>query len=138
MKTCILFALTLLCSAAPAAVRAQSSTTAPYANRREVAAERREAVRARREARAAMTPEQRKAFRAEREARLASMTPEQRQYVQDRRAYGQELRRLSKDLQAQVSAGTLTREAMAQQLRTYRDAHRPARPPGMPEHKRTP
>jgi hypothetical protein len=138
MKTRHLFALTLLCAAAPATAQAQSSTTAPYANRREAAAERREAVRARREARAAMTPEQRQALRAQREARLAAMPPEQRQYVQDRRAYSQELRKLSRDLQAQVSAGTVTRDAMAQQLKAYRDAHRPSRPVGMPERKRTP
>ena len=138
MQRRILFALTLLCTAAPATVLAQSSTTAPYANRREIAVERREAIRARREARASMPPEQRKALRAQREARLAAMTPEQQQYMHDRRAYSQELRQLSRDLQAQLSAGTITRDAMAQQLKAYRDAHRPSRPAGMPERKRTP
>jgi hypothetical protein len=138
MKARILFALTVLGAAAPAIVQAQSSTTAPYANRREIAAEHREAVRARREARASMTPEQRKALRTERQARLAAMTPEQQQYVQARRAYSQGLRQTARDLQAQVTAGAITRDAMAQQLKAYRDAHRPSRPAGMPERKRTP
>jgi hypothetical protein len=137
MKAPILFALTLLCAAVPTISKAQS-TTAPYANRREIAVEHREAIRARREARASMAPEQRRALRAERQARLAAMTPEQQQYVAERRTYSQGLRQTAADLQVQVNAGTITRDAMAQQLRAYRDAHRPSRPAGMPERKRTP
>ena len=138
MKVRILFALSALFLSAPLAARAQSSTTAPNATRREMAIERRDAMRTRHEARAAMTPEQRNALKAERQARFAAMTPEQRQFMTDRRAYQQALRQTSRDLQAQVTAGTITRDAMAQQLKSYRDAHRPTRPAGMPERPRKP
>lgn len=131
----VVIALALLCAAAPSAAHAQASTTAP---RRESSVERREAMRARREARAAMTPEQRKALRADRSARIAAMSPEQQQYMRDRRAYQQGLRVAARELQAQVNAGTITRDAMAHELKAYRTAHRPSRPAGMPDRKRTP
>ena len=134
----VLIALAVLCAAAPSAAHAQASTTAPTAARRETSVERREAMRARREARAAMTPEQRKARRADRSARIDAMSPEQQQYMRDRRAYQQGLRVAARELQAQVSAGTITRDAMAQELKAYRTAHRPSRPAGMPDRKRTP
>ena len=136
MKTrIVVIALALLCAAAPRAAHAQASTTAP---RRESSVERREAMRAKREARAAMTPEQRKALRADRSARIAAMSPEQQQYMRDRRAYQQGLRVAARELQAQVNAGTITRDAMAHELKAYRTAHRPSRPAGMPDRKRTP
>ena len=133
-----LLALALLLAAAPSAAHAQSSTTTPTTARRDMSVERREALRARREARAAMTPEQRTALRAERSARLAAMSPEQQQYMRDLRAYQQGLRGTARELRVQVSAGTLTRDAMAQELKAYRTAHRPSRPAGMPDRKRTP
>ena len=139
MKTrIVLAALALLCAAAPRAAHAQASTNAPTTARRETSVERREAMRARREARAAMTPEQRKALRADRSARIAAMSPEQQQYMRDRRAYQQGLRVAARELQAQVNAGTITRDAMAHELKAYRTAHRPSRPAGMPDRKRTP
>ena len=85
-----------------------------------------------------MTPEQRKALRADRSARIAAMSPEQQQYMRDRRAYQQGLRVAARELQAQVNAGTITRDAMAHELKAYRTAHRPSRPAGMPDRKRTP
>lgn len=104
--------------------------------RREAAAERREAQRARREAWRAMTPEQREAARAARRARIASMPPEQQQYLQALSSYRQQLRAEARRLDGQVAAGTLTRDAMAQQLRAFRDANRPQRPAGMPPRSR--
>ena len=138
MKPSYVYLLAVLCAAAPIAARAQASTTAPNAPRRETAIERQEAIRIRKAARAAMTPEQRQAARAQREARIAAMPPEQQQYMRDLRAYQQELRLKSRELHAQVSAGTATREAMAQELKSFRSAHRPSRPAGMPDRKRTP
>ena len=138
MNIRIPFALAALCACAPLAARAQSSTTAPNTSRREMAIERRDAMRARHDARAAMTPEQRSVLKAERQARVAAMTPEQQQFMTDRRAYQQTLRHTSRELQAQVTAGAITRDAMAQQLKSYRDAHRPTRPDGMPERQRKP
>lgn len=138
MKTRLMYALALGLALAPLTARAQVSTTNPGAGRRELAVERREAMRARREARAAMTPEQRKAARADRKARFDAMPPEQQQYMRDLRRYQQGLKSTSRDLQGQVSAGTITREAMAQQLKAYRDANRPSRPASMPARTRTP
>ena len=138
MKVRVFFALAVLLSCVPHAVRAQSSTTAPNATRREMAIERRDAIRSRHEARAAMTPEQHKALKADRQARIAAMSPEQQQFLTDRRAYQQELRTIARDLRAQVNAGAITRDAMAKQLKAYRDAHRPTRPAGMAERQRKP
>ncbi len=131
MKTRIFFALALAISAAPIAVQAQS-TTAPTAGapRREAASERREAMRQRQETRKAMTPEQRTEARARAQERFAALSPEQQQFVRDQRAYSQGLREKSRELRAQVTAGTLTRDAMAEQLKAYRQANRPARPAG--------
>jgi hypothetical protein len=134
----ILLTLALLCAGAPLAARAQTSTTAPNSTRREQAIERRDAQRARREARAALTPDQRRAARAERQARIAAMPPEQQEYMRDLRSYQQGLRLRSRELQAQVTAGTISRDAMAHELKTYRDANRPSRPAGMPERTRKP
>jgi hypothetical protein len=144
MKTRVLIALAALLSVAPTFVAAQGSTTAPAgaSSRREMSAERRDEARARREKLAAMTPEQRDAQRAEMraraEARLSAMPPEQQQFVRDLRTYQQGLRETAKGLREQVTAGTLTRDQMAQQLKAYRDANRPARPAGMPSRKPAP
>ena len=138
MKTSLLCALAFGLVLAPLTVQAQASTTTPTGSRRELALERREAMRARRDARAALTPAQRKAQRAERKARFDAMPPAHQQYMRDHRTYQQGLKSKSRELQAQVSAGTLTRDAMAQQLKTYRDANRPSRPASMPDRKRTP
>ncbi len=139
MKTRIFFALAIALSAAPFAAEAQS-TTAPTAGapRREAASERREAMRQRQEARKAMTPEQRAETRARAQERFRALPPEQQQFVRDQRAYSQGLREKSRELRAQVTAGTLTRDAMAEQLKAYRQANRPARPAGLPARKPTP
>lgn len=138
MKTRLLCALAFGLVLSPLAANAQASTTSPTATRRELAVERREAMRARRDARAAMTPEQRKAVRAERTARFDAMPPEQQQYMRDLRTYQQGLKAKSREFQAQVNAGTITRDAMAHELKAYRDANRPSRPTSMPDRKRNP
>ncbi|MBC7841770.1 MAG: DUF3106 domain-containing protein [Gemmatimonadaceae bacterium] len=138
MKTRLMYVLALGLALSPLSARAQVSTTNPAAGRRELALERREAMRARRDARAAMTPEQRKAARADRKARFDAMPPDQQQYVRDLRRYQQGLKATSRQLQGQVSAGSITRDAMAQQLKAYRDANRPSRPATMPGRTRTP
>jgi hypothetical protein len=135
MNTRTLIALVALLAAAPVAVRAQASTTAPTTTQRELAAERREAARARREARRAMVAEQRATRRA---ARLAAMPADQQQYLRDLRTYRGGLRDTAHELTAQVTAGTLTRDEMARQLKAYRDANRPMRPASMPDRTRTP
>lgn len=132
MKPHTLIALLAALSAAPITSHAQATATVPAATRRELAAERREAARARREVRAARTPEQRAASRARREARLSAMPADQQAYLRNLRSYQQGLKLRARDLQAQVSAGTLTRDAMAQQLKAYRDANRPSRPASLP------
>jgi hypothetical protein len=136
------FALAALLLAAPLAVHAQESTTAPTGTRREHATERRDAMRARRDARKTMTPEEREATKAaaqaRREARISAMPPEQQQFMRDLRTYQQGLRARARELQSQVAAGTLTRDAMASDLKAYREANRPARPAGMPDRRRTP
>jgi hypothetical protein len=139
MKTRIFFALAVALSAAPIAAEAQS-TTAPTAGapRREAAAERREAMRQRQEARRAMTPEQRAEARARAQERFKALPPEQQQFLRDQRAYSQGLREKARELRAQVTAGTLTRDAMAEQLKAYRQANRPARPAGLPARKPAP
>lgn len=139
MKTRIFFALAVALSAAPIAAQAQS-TTAPTAGapRREAASERREAMRQRQETRKAMTPEQRAEARARAQERFRALPPEQQQFVRDQRAYSQGLREKSRELRAQVTAGTLTRDAMAEQLKAYRQANWPARPAGLPARKPTP
>ncbi len=134
----IFLALGVFLLATPMVARAQASTTAPNAARREMAAERREAMRLRRDARKAMTPEQRAAARAQREARFNAMPADQQEYIRNLRAYQQALRATSRDLNAQVTAGTITRDQMARQLKSYRDANRPKRPAGMPEPARRP
>ncbi len=139
MKTRILSALAICLTMAPLAAHAQASTTAPTSGpRREMSAERRDAMRARREARAAMTPEQREAAQAARKARFEAMPPEQQQFMRDLRTYQQGLREKSRELQSQVKSGALTRDEMAKQLKAYRDANRPARPASMPTKPRTP
>ncbi len=140
MKTRIFFALAAALSAAPIAAQAQSTTapTAAGAPRREQAAERREAMQQRRAARQAMTPEQRAAARTQAQERFNAMPPEQQQFLRDQRAYSQGLREKSRELRTQVTAGTLTRDAMAEQLKAYRQANRPARPAGVPTRKPTP
>ncbi len=140
MKTRILFALAAALSAAPITVQAQTTTapTAPGAPRREPGAERREAMRQRRDAMKAMTPEQRAAARSQAQERFNAMPPEQQQFKRDQRAYSQGLREKSLELRAQVAAGTLTRDAMAEQLKAYRQANRPSRPAGLPVRKPTP
>lgn len=139
MNTRIFFALAAALSVAPLAAQAQSGT-APTAGapRREPAAERREAMQQRRAAMQAMTPEQRAAARSRAQERFNAMPPEQQQFLRDQRAYSQGLREMSRDLRAQVTAGTLTRDAMAEQLKAYRQANRPARPEGLPKRKPTP
>lgn len=132
MKPYPLIALLAALTAAPIASHAQATATVPAATRRELAAERREATRLRREARAARTPEQRAAARARREARLGAMPADQQEYLRNLRAYQQGLKTRARELQSQVGAGTLTRDAMAQQLKAYRDANRPTRPASMP------
>lgn len=144
MKTRILFALAAALAAAlsavPFSVQAQSTTspTSTGAPRREPSAERREAMQRRRDAMKAMTPEQRAAARSRAQERFNAMPPEQQQFLRDQRSYSQGLRELSRDLRAQVTAGTLTRDAMAEQLKAYRTANRPARPAGLPTRKPTP
>ncbi len=138
MNARILCALGAMLIATPMVARAQASTTAPNAARREMAAERREAMRLRREARKAMTPEQRATVRAQRDARFNAMPADQQEYIRNLRTYQQTLRARSRDLNAQVAAGTLTRDQMARQLKDYREANRPRRPAGMPEPARRP
>jgi phage-related minor tail protein len=58
------------------------------------------------------------------------LSPERQQAIRDQRAYAQGLREKARELRAQVEAGTLTRDAMAEQLKAYREANRPARPEG--------
>jgi hypothetical protein len=134
----LLFALV----ATPVMAHAQGASGARDGSRREQAMERRDAAKARREAskerREAMTPEQRDAARARREARFNALPAEQQQFARDMRAYTQGLREKSRDLRGQVTAGTLTRDAMAEQLRAYRDANKPARPAGAPTRKPAP
>ena len=84
----------------------------------------------------AVTPEQRAAARARREARLSALPADQQAYLRGLRTYQQGLKLQARELRAQVRAGTLTQDAMAQQLKAYRDANRPARPAGMPERRR--
>ncbi len=133
MRTRLLTLAVLGLLTIPAAVRAQgTTTTTPSGARREQAMERREAARARREAvverREAMTPEQRDAARARRAERASAMPAEQRQFQTELRAYQRGLREKAIDLRSQVKAGTLTSDAMAMQLKAYREANRPTRP----------
>jgi hypothetical protein len=128
----------------PVAAQAQATSTTDRATagrergqaRREAAVERRDAMRARREAQRDLTPEQRRAARAARGARIDAMPPEQQEYMRALTSYRQSLREQSRTLQAQVTAGTLTRDAMAHQLEAFRDANRPKRPAGMPAPER--
>jgi hypothetical protein len=139
MNVRMMLALTAALTAAPLAAHAQASAPAtPGAPRREQAAERREKMQERREAAKAMTPEQREAARARAQERFAAMPPEQQQFLKDQRAYSQGLREKSRELRGQVESGAITREAMAEQLRAYRDANRPARPEGARKSKPTP
>jgi hypothetical protein len=133
MKVHTMFALSVALMASPLAMQAQASTTTPSGARREQAAERRDAMRQRRDARQAMTPEQRAEARARREARISSLPAERQEQLRMRRQYQQGLRERARELQSQVTAGTLTRDEMARQLKAYRDANRPTRPAGSPE-----
>jgi hypothetical protein len=135
-KARFLVALGAAMVVSPLTVAAQASTTAPVGTRRDQATERREAIRVRRDARVAMTPEQRAAARTRREARLSAMPADQQEYLRDLRSYQQGLRTQSRDLHAQVASGALTRDAMAQRLKAYRDANRPARPASLPQPRR--
>ncbi|MCU0619321.1 MAG: hypothetical protein MUF40_05390 [Gemmatimonadaceae bacterium] len=91
--------------------------------------ERREAMRAAWES---MTPEQREAAVARARQRMterrAAMPPEQRALVDAQRSYRDGLRTRAQELRAQVDAGTITRDQMAEQLKAYRDANMPRRP----------
>lgn len=136
MTRLALMLLAAVLTAAPLALQAQGGTGASGATRREMAAERRDAMRQRRDARAAMTPEQRTAARARREARISAMPADQQEYLRNLRTYQQGLKLTARDLRTQVTAGSLSRDAMAQQLKAYRDTNRPARPASMPERKR--
>lgn len=93
--------------------------------------ERREAMRAAWES---MTPEQREAATARARQRMAerraAMPPEQRAFVDAQRSYRDGLRTRAQELRAQVDAGTITRDQMAEQLKAYRDANMPRRPEG--------
>lgn len=132
-KAHFLIALGAVLAVSPLTAGAQASTTAPVGTRRDQATERRDAMRVRRDARQAMTPEQRAAARTRRETRLNAMPADQQEYLRGLRSYQQGLRTQSRDLQKQVASGALTRDAMAQQLKAYRDANRPARPASMPK-----
>jgi hypothetical protein len=139
----MLAGLLVALAATPMMSQAQGNSGAVRdGSRQEQMQERREQMRARRDAmqaeRQAMTPEQREAARARREARFNALPPEQQQYARDMRAYTQGLREKSRELRGQVSAGSLTREQMAEQLRAYRDANKPARPAGLRERRPTP
>ncbi len=138
MTTTRMLLVGALLTTAPVAMQAQVSTTAPTTSQREMALERREAMRTRREARQALSVEDRAAIAARREARLNAMPADQQQFVRDMRSYSQGLREKSHELRQQVKSGSLSGEAMAQQLQAYRDANKPTRPAGMPERKRTP
>lgn len=135
-KAPFLIALGAALAVSPLAVSAQASTTAPVGTRRDQATERRDAMRVRRDARQAMTPEQRADARIRREARLNAMPADQQEYLRGLRSYQQGLRTQARELQALVASGALTRDAMAQQLKAYRDANRPARPASMPQPRR--
>ncbi len=138
MKTRTLLLLAALLAGAPIALQAQVSTTAPTAPQREMALERRDAMRARREARQAMSADERAATAARREARLNAMPADQRQFVREMRSYQLGLLERSRELRLQMKAGALSGDAMARELKAYRDANKPARPAGMPERKRAP
>jgi len=139
MSARFLVALAAALVVSPIAAHAQASTTAPASGtRRENVAERREAMRSRRDAIRAMTPEQREAAKAAREARFNAMPADQQQFLRDQRAYQQGLREKSRDLRQQVTAGSLTRDAMAEQLKAYRASNRPSRPASLPDRKRNP
>ncbi len=138
MKTRTLMLVVALLTAAPIAMQAQVGTAAPMGSQREMALERRDAMRARRAARQAMSADDRAAMAARREARFNAMPADQQQFVREMRSYQQGLREKSRDLRGQMKAGALSGDAMAKELKAYRDANKPARPAGMPERKRTP
>jgi hypothetical protein len=138
MNSKLLIALTLVLVSTPIAAHAQATTTPPTRPTRDQMAERRDVMRQRQEARKAMTPEQRAAARSQARERFQAMSPEAQQFSRDQRAYSQGLRDKSRELRAQVTAGSLTRDAMAQQLKAYRDANRPARPASLPPRSKTP
>ena len=139
MNTRLLTALAAALVLSPIAAHAQAGSTAPAGGtRREMSSERREAMQSRRDAARAMTPEQRETARASREARFNAMPADQQQFLGDQRAYQQGLREKSRELRQQVTAGSLTRNAMAEQLKAYRDVNRPSRPASLPDRKRNP
>jgi hypothetical protein len=138
MKTRFLCLTVLTLAVTPLAASAQATTPTTTEARREQMQQRRDAMRARREQRQAMTPEQREALRATRQERIAAMPPEQQQYLRDLRTYQQSLREKARTLGADVQSGTLTRDAMAAELKAFRDANRPARPAGARAGRGTP
>ena len=127
MNTRLLLGMAAVLCAAPVTAQVRAPGTEGV-TRREPAAERRDAMRQRREAQKAMTPERRAAARAMAQERFNALPADQQQLLRERRAYSQALREKARDLRAQVAAGTLTKDAMAEQLRAFRDANRPARP----------
>lgn len=131
MKSRIALGFALLLAAVPLSMQAQVRAPGTEGvTRREPLAERRDAMRQRRETMKAMTPEQRAAARTRAQERFNSLPAEQQAMIRERRAYSLALREKARDLRSQVAAGTLTADAMAEQLRAYRDANRPARPAG--------
>lgn len=119
-----------------ASLAAEAQATGPDSRgagspRREQMAERRDAMKQRQETRKAMTPQEREAARAAAQERFNSLSPERQQFVRGQRAYAQGLREKARELRTQVEAGTLTRDAMAEQLKAYREANRPARQDGL-------
>ncbi len=77
-----------------------------------------------------MTPEQRAAARARAQERFNALPADQQELLRERRAYSQALREKARDLRSQVAAGTLSKDAMADQLKAFRSANRPARMDG--------
>ena len=138
MTTRMLLLAGALLASTPRAVQAQVSTTSPLASQREMALERREAMRGRRDIRQAMSVDDRAAKFARREARISAMPADQQQFVRESRSYQQSLKQKSRELRQEVKAGRLTPDDVADQLQAYRAANKPVRPSGMPVRKRAP
>lgn len=138
MTTRMLLLAGALLASTPRAVQAQVSTTSPLASQREMALERREAMRGRRDMRQAMSVDDRAAKFARREARISAMPADQQQFVRESRSYQQSLKQKSRELRQEVKAGRLTPDDVADQLQAYRAANKPVRPSGMPVRKRAP
>ena len=138
MTTRMLLLAGALLASMPRTVQAQVSTTSPLASQREMALERREAMRGRRDIRQAMSVDDRAAKFARREARISAMPADQQQFVRESRSYQQSLKQKSRELRQEVKAGRLTPDDVADQLQAYRAANKPVRPSGMPVRKRAP